>query len=54
MEISHATLMQPETNASRLRTTAEILMDEEPLYTGERLERHRQIVEVNMAPRGKK
>ena len=58
LEISHATLMQSETNASRLRTTAEILMDEDPVYTvedtGERLEHHRQIVEVSRAPRGKK
>ena len=54
LEISHATLMQSETNASRLRTTAEILMDEDPVYTVEDLERHRQIVEVSRAPRGKK
>lgn len=54
LEISHATLMQSETNASRLRTTAEILMDEDPVYTVEDLERHRQIVEAYRASLGKK
>lgn len=43
-----------ETKSSRPRTTAEILMDEDPVYTVEDLERHRQIVEAYRASLGKK